>query len=35
MAKKIWRKPEIKTMRAGEAENGTLNNRKDAQSTRS
>ena len=29
LAKKVWRKPEVKSIRAGEAESGQLNNRQD------
>lgn len=33
MSKKVWRKPEVKTMRAGDAESGTRAGNKDGPPT--
>lgn len=35
MSKKEWRRPEVKSMRAGSAENAAPQNQKDSQTTKS
>jgi hypothetical protein len=35
VSKKEWRKPEVKSIRAGSAENNTPQNQKDTQNTKS